>query len=77
MIDLLQPNYDGTSPLTASSVYTNFALTFGGGSCHDASLNSYGANGPAGVGLIPNIIANETVSGVTLAPTVAVGSAGK
>ncbi len=73
----MQPNWNGTTPLTATSVYTNFALTFGQGTCYDASLNSYGANGPAGVGLIPNLTANETVSGVTLTPTVAVSSAGK
>lgn len=79
MGNLLQADYDGTVPLNASSVWTNFALTFTNGSCYDASLNSYGASGPAGVGLIPNLTANETVTGVTLAPTVypAVASAGK
>ena len=66
----LQPTYTGEMQPNASSLWTNFALTFTNGSCYTASLNTYGQNGPLGNGAVRNVTGNSTVSGVT------VGSAG-
>lgn len=67
---ILQPTYTGEMQPNASSLWTNFALTFTNGSCYTASLNTYGQGGPLGSGAVRNMTGNATVSGVT------VGSAG-
>lgn len=61
----MQTTHDGSMPPNATSVWTNFGLTFEG-DCHQPELSSYGRSGPYGVGALQNATGPVvTVTGVT------------